>query len=219
MKKLLYLTLAILPMVLKRFVMNRFLGWNIHSKAHISTAVTMCNHLTMGEGARIEKYTVLQGLGHVSIAKGASIGAKSRISGSPLSTGLFPFYPDRRPDFSIGISSALLNIKFDCQDAIEIGDHTTFAGRGSEIFTHGIDVMAAQMSTAPVRIGSHCMIGTGTTILKGVTIADRCVVGAKSVVVRSLTEVETLYAGSPAIMRRRIAKDARYFSHQDGPLT
>jgi acetyltransferase-like isoleucine patch superfamily enzyme len=213
-----HLILAIMPMIIKRFVMNKFLGWKIHPTAHISLSFIMCDHLNMGPNTRIASNVVIQGLRNVALKEGSLIGAKSRISGKPLSSGHFLNYPDRYPDLSIGERTHLLHVTIDCQDVIEIGSNTTFAGRGTLIFTHSIDIMNAQMSAAPVRVGSNCMIGTGTIILKGVTITDRCVVGAGSVVVKSLSEPETLYAGSPAIARRRIPANAKYFSHKGGAL-
>lgn len=51
--------------------------------------------------------------------------------------------------------------------------------------------------TRPVSIGNHVWIGTGATILKGVTIGDSAVVGAGAVVTRDVP-TNCLVAGVPA---------------------
>jgi tetrahydrodipicolinate N-acetyltransferase len=50
---------------------------------------------------------------------------------------------------------------------------------------------------APVVIGDHVWIGTGATVLKGVTIGDGAVVGAQSVVTRDVP-AGAVVAGAPA---------------------
>ncbi len=49
-----------------------------------------------------------------------------------------------------------------------------------------------------VKIGSHCLIGTGATILPGISIGDRCTVGAGAVVTRHVADASTV-SGVPAI--------------------
>jgi maltose O-acetyltransferase len=49
----------------------------------------------------------------------------------------------------------------------------------------------------PVHIAEACWIGSGVTILPGVTIARSCVIAAGAVVYES-TDVDGLYAGNPA---------------------
>lgn len=54
----------------------------------------------------------------------------------------------------------------------------------------------------PVVIGSNCWIGTGATIMRGVTIGDGAVIGARSLVTKDVP-ANTLAAGNPA----RIIRD------------
>ena len=61
------------------------------------------------------------------------------------------------------------------------------------------------VSQAPVRIGKHVIIGTGSTVLPGVTVAEGCAVGAMSLLSRS-TEPWGVYAGVPA---RRLRERSR----------
>jgi galactoside O-acetyltransferase len=59
-------------------------------------------------------------------------------------------------------------------------------------------------SSAPVHIGRHAILGTGTVVLPGVTIAEGTSSGANTVFNRS-TDAWSIYVGAPA--RRIKARD------------
>lgn len=91
---------------------------------------------------------------------------------------------------------------------IEIGDFSSLS-QGVRVFTAIDDFSGRRMSnstvpaemlgvhTAPVRIGRHVPVGSGSIILAGVTIGDGAAVGAMSLVPQPL-EAWTIYAGNPA---------------------
>jgi galactoside O-acetyltransferase len=54
-----------------------------------------------------------------------------------------------------------------------------------------------QVRSAPVTIGEHVVIGSGSVVLPGVVVARGCAVGALSLINRS-TEPFGIYAGTPA---------------------
>jgi len=54
-----------------------------------------------------------------------------------------------------------------------------------------------EAATAPVRVEDGCWIGSGVTILPGVTVRQGCVIAACSLVTTT-TEPNGLYAGTPA---------------------
>jgi len=54
---------------------------------------------------------------------------------------------------------------------------------------------------SPVSIGNNVWIGTGATILKGVSIGDGAIIAAKSVVTKDVPS-NTVVAGNPAIKRK-----------------
>ncbi|HEY0758386.1 MAG TPA: acyltransferase [Acidisarcina sp.] len=56
----------------------------------------------------------------------------------------------------------------------------------------------------PVRINDGCWIGSGVTILPGVSIEKGCVIAAGSVVYET-TEADGLYAGNPARRVRELS--------------
>jgi acetyltransferase-like isoleucine patch superfamily enzyme len=93
---------------------------------------------------------------------------------------------------------------------VDIGAHTavspacvlvTHADPGS---TFGNRLAHAYPRTVgAIRIGSHCWIGTATTILAGVTIGDGVVIGAASLVNRDVPAGDVAY-GVPATSRGQV---------------
>lgn len=67
-------------------------------------------------------------------------------------------------------------------EKIEIGENTLF-GEGVKLYDHNHEysqnkVEHQKFTTAPIRIGKDCWLGSNVTVLKGVTIGDNCVIGA-----------------------------------------
>lgn len=105
---------------------------------------------------------------------------------------------------------------------VHIGSHAFIGGGGGvvmedfsglsggvRVYTGNEDYLGGQLTNptvpapwrvatrAPVHIGRHAIVGSGTVILPGVTIGEGTAVGALSVVSRDL-EPWTVYAGNPA---------------------
>lgn len=85
---------------------------------------------------------------------------------------------------------------------ISIGDRVTISTRVTFITHDGSgwlyhDDRGRRYRFAPIRVGSDVFIGTGVTVLPGVSIGNRCVVGAGSVVTVSVPD-GTVVAGVPA---------------------
>lgn len=68
-------------------------------------------------------------------------------------------------------------------------------------------------TSAPIRIGKGCFIGTRAIILKGVTVGDGAVIGAGAVVTRDVP-AGYLSSGNPATNRPLSAKWLRTETHQ-----
>ena len=75
-----------------------------------------------------------------------------------------------------------------CLDQVEIGAGTIF-GEGVRIYDHNhrfsdatTPIKGQGYVTSPVRIGSHCWIGSNVVILRRARIGDHCVIGAGCVV-------------------------------------
>jgi len=101
-------------------------------------------------------------------------------------------------------AGVFINIGFyhDGYDMLEIGQNVRI-GPYVRVITATHDIGPAnqrgliEVMGAPVSIADGCWIGTGVTILPGVTIDKGCVIGAHSLVTSS-TEANGLYSGNPA---------------------
>ncbi|WDF47305.1 acyltransferase [Chryseobacterium sp. KACC 21268] len=67
-------------------------------------------------------------------------------------------------------------------EKIEIGENTLF-GEGVKLYDHNHEysqnkVEHRKFTTAPIKIGKDCWLGSNVTVLKGVTIGDNCIIGA-----------------------------------------
>lgn len=92
---------------------------------------------------------------------------------------------------------------------IAIGDGT-FIGHGSTLTTldHAVDPhQRADMTPAPIRIGSKAWLGASVTVVPGVTIGDGAIVGAGAIVTKDVP-ANAIVAGVPAKLLRMTGFDA-----------
>ena len=77
-----------------------------------------------------------------------------------------------------------------CLENIEIGENTLF-GEGVKIYDHNHQYSSEKIehqkfTTAPVKIGKNCWLGSNVIILKGVTIGDNVILGAGCVIYKDI---------------------------------
>jgi len=214
------------------------LGWEIHPSARVGLSLVLVPHLKieadavignfniirsagslrLSVGSMIKSFNVINGCELVELGSFAIIGYGNLISGPPLSTGLFPHSPDRRPEFRLGEhASVVRNHRIECSDMVEIGRFSTIGGTQTEILTHGIDIFESVQRTAPVTIGEYCYFGSRIVIQSGATVPARCVVAPGAVVNGSPGGPEQLLGGVPA----KTIKDltgAKYFKRDRGQI-
>lgn len=89
---------------------------------------------------------------------------------------------------------------------IYIGDYTQIASNVSIISANHDLYDTRKHVPGEVAIGMYCWIGTGVTILPGVTLGDFTIVGAGSIVTKSFPEGHCVIAGNPAKKIRDLEK-------------
>src|SRR5690606_35327216 len=218
MKKLINLFVCLLPWKIKRWVLVRFYGYDLHPTAWIGLAYAFPDKLIMGPGARIGPLTVALYLHEIRLEEHAYICRLNWITGHPVKGNRhYRWQRDRQPVLHVKRHASITNRHLiDCSNRVEIGEFTTFAGFRSQILTHSINLERGRQETAPVIIGRYCFIGTGCIILPGAILPDYSVLGAGAVLNRAHTETHMLYAGQPAMPRKALPPDAAYFKRKEG---
>ena len=96
---------------------------------------------------------------------------------------------------------------FNCMERIEIGSGTMM-GEGVRFYDHDHIYTAEkiekwQWTTAPIRVGRDCWIGSNVTILKGVTIGDNTIIGAGCLIRNDVPANSVVYQDRNLIIRER----------------
>lgn len=96
---------------------------------------------------------------------------------------------------------------FNCMERIEIGNGTMM-GEGVRFYDHDHSYTAEkiekwQWTTAPIRVGRDCWIGSNVTILKGVTIGDNTIIGAGCLIRNDVPENSVVYNDGHLCVKRR----------------
>lgn len=92
---------------------------------------------------------------------------------------------------------------FDVCGTIEVGAGSWFAGRRSQVWTHGVGI-----ADRDVRIGERCYVGAAVLIAPGAALGDDNVVSLGSIVTRDLSGVtEHLIGGAPAEPIKPLGED------------
>ena len=96
---------------------------------------------------------------------------------------------------------------FNCMERIEIGSGTMM-GEGVRFYDHDHVYTAEkiekwQWTTAPIRVGRDCWIGSNVTILKGVTIGDNTIIGAGCLIRNDVPANSVVYNDGNLVVKER----------------
>jgi serine acetyltransferase len=218
MSALLMLFSLALPWPLRRRLLQRCFGYQIHPTARIGLAWVRPRRLVMEAGTEIGTLTVCKNLDLIHMHAESRIGRGNWITGFPSGPSRhFAHEQDRKPELILGEHSAITNRHLiDCTSRVVIGRFTTFAGFQSQILTHSIDLETCRQSSAPVTIGEFCFIGTSCVILGGSVLPSYSALAAKSLLNTAFDETYALYGGMPARLLKRLCSEFRYFNRTIG---
>lgn len=96
---------------------------------------------------------------------------------------------------------------FNCMERIEIGSGTMM-GEGVRFYDHdhvytAEKIEKRQWTTAPIRVGRDCWIGSNVTILKGVTIGDNTIIGAGCLIRNDIPANSVVYNDGNLVVKER----------------
>ena len=97
---------------------------------------------------------------------------------------------------------------FNCMERIEVGNGTMI-GEGVRFYDHDHVYTAEkiekwQWTTAPIRVGRDCWIGSNVTILKGVTIGDNTIIGAGCLIRNDIPANSVVYNDGNLCVKMRV---------------
>lgn len=217
-RRILALVLVVFPWPVRRWLLVKLLGYEIHPTATIGWSWICPDHLEMGARARIGNLTVCKGLSLLKMGEQSRLGNLNWISGFPVgNNAFFGDEPDRRAELVIGEHAAITHRHLlDCTNSLRIGRFTIFAGVRSQALTHSIDLQRCRQASRPITIGEYCFVGTGCVLLGGSCLPDYSVLGASSLLNKAYTEPHCLYAGNPARLVKTLPQGMLYFHRTTG---
>ena len=218
MKKIWMFVSLFLPWSVRREILKKQFGYEIHPGAKIGWAWVFPARLIMEEGTRIDHLTVCKNIDLLHLKAHSTIGRGNWITGFPLGPSPhFAHQADRHPELIVEEHSAITHRHLiDCTNSVTIGKFTTVAGFQSQIITHWIDIEQSRQTSAPVRIGDYCFVGTNSVLIGGSALPNFCVLGAKSFLNKAFTETHQLYGGVPARPVQSLSPDCKYFRRTEG---
>jgi acetyltransferase-like isoleucine patch superfamily enzyme len=218
MRAVLMLLSMCLPFDLRRRFLQSQFGYKIHPSCRLGFCWILPTRLIMEEGSGIGHLTVCKNIDLLHLKPHSSIGRGNWITGFPL--GPSPHFAEekeRLPQLIVGDHAAITHRHLiDCTNSVVIGRFTTMAGFQSQILTHSIDLKHNRQTSAPVRVGDYCFIGTNSVLLPGSALPDFSVLGAKSLLNRTFTESYQLYGGVPARPVKQLPREYEYFRRSEG---
>lgn len=219
MKNVLKAFICLLPMFLKRKILESFFNYRIHPTAKIGMSWIYPKELIMNSNSSIGHFNVAIHLDKIELGKFVIIGRGNWITGFSSDSGSkhFKHQASRVSQLVIGDHSAITkNHHIDCTSPIHIGKFVTIAGYHSQLLTHSIDIYNNRQHSEPISIGDYSFVGTNVVILGGSSLPQKSVLGAKALLNKKYEEDFFLYTGNPAKPKLQLSKEVKYFSRKTG---
>lgn len=158
----------------------------------------------VGDDVQIGRFNRFAGPVSISIGARTQIGARNSFGCNDWVSA--PRYVEQGYVRSLRLGAECLVTDdhfFDCAGLIDVGDGTWFAGRSSQVWTHGVGV-----AERDVVIGSRCYIGSAVRLAPGARLGDECVLSLGSVLTSDLSHARcAMIAGAPAKPAKQLEAD------------
>ncbi len=210
------LAVVALPWRVRRVLLVRFWGYELHETSRIGFAWVFPKHLIMGPYSRIDHLTVCRSAELIHLEEFAYIGRLNWIYGY---SGNETYQRDegRRSELILERHSTITCRHIvDCTNWIHIGSFATIAGYRSQLLTHSIDLLSNRQASKPITISDYCFVGSGCIILGGSILPSHSVLGAASLLNKQHTDTYTLYGGVAAQRLAPLSADYGYFLRTEG---
>ena len=219
---LLQILLFIFPWKFRRYILSKFLKFNIGNDARIGYSIILAKEVTLKNGARIGNFNFIKNIDNLFLDENSKIGNRNWVTGFSISNPIvlkhnhFSHIQNRQCVLHIGKNTSITSRHyFDCHGGIYIGAFCTVAGFETAFMTHSIDLKNNRQDAAPINIGNYTFIGARCTILKGAKLPDYSILGACSLLNKQYNNIFRLYAGCPA-KEIKILNDYKYFERLSG---
>lgn len=164
----------------------------------------ICRRLCMGHNGYVGRMNLVSGPISILLRNTGSIGNANKIVRGPLN-----HVTSGPAVLLIGrLGKITANHRVDCTRSVRIGDYSTLAGVGIQVWTHGyvhdVSGPGRYRIDGAVNIGHNVYVGASCIISMGVSICPGVMVGAGTTVSRSIDE-QGLYVSSAV---RRLPRPA-----------
>lgn len=145
-----------------------------------------CKRILLRRTARIGHMNAVLGPLSMWLATGAKLGNRNQVrrASSPVTYGSAVLKMGK-------ISAITASHIVDCTRSVILGDYTTIAGQGSQMWTHGYYHCAEGVDRfrvdGRIRLGNNVYIGSASVITAGVHIVNHVIVGSHSSISKDLS--------------------------------
>lgn len=202
---LLLLVFTLLPSALKIAIL-RARGARIGKSCKIGLSIIDAKNIRLGDHVRIGHFNLIWRLTELDLGTGSKIGDGNWVTGAT------------KGRLRMGRNSSIRRFHYlEASGDILIGDNSILAGRGVQMFTHGLHPDDFEQ-VKPITIGDWCYIGAFAKFVPGVVIPKGTFVGMAAVLTKAYQDEYVLLAGNPATVKRALSPQAKYFQRPFLPL-
>lgn len=146
------------------------------------------------QNASMGRFNQFAGPMHVAIHNGAGIGSRNTFVCGDWTAAKSLKEKNYERSLEIGQKTLITNNHFfDIAGRFHLGNESWIAGRDSQFWTHGADIIDRN-----IIIGESCYLGSAVRFAPGSGIGDNVIVGIGSVVTARFEVSNALIAGVPA---------------------